>query len=85
MAEKGYQNRVLMYNENKKSIHFALLLAVFGLKHIYFGEWMKFILFIITGGGFGIWYIFTLFTAMSDTKNYNRELRAQYGIGEFDE
>lgn len=85
MTEKGYQNRVLMYNENKKSVQFALLLAVFGLKHVYFGEWIKFILFILTGGGFGIWYIFTLFTAMKDAKTCNKELRAQYGIGEFDE
>lgn len=85
MAEKGYQNRVLMYDENKKSVQFALILAVFGLKHVYFSEWIKFILFVLTGGGFGVWYLITLFTAMKDAKKHNRELRAQYGIGEFDE
>ena len=55
----------------------TLLLAVFlglwGVDRFILGQVGSGILKIITFGGFGIWYLIDIFTAIGRTKNYNKE------------
>ena len=49
----------------------ALICAILGIHYLYLGKIGTFILFFITGGGFGIWWFIDLFRVSSLVSKFN--------------
>lgn len=67
---------VLEYNRNKKSLALAyvFLIFVFWLHYGYMKKWGLQVLFWITAGGLGIWWLVDLFRLPGLVKNYNMDI-----------
>jgi len=62
------------YKRTEKSTAIGYLLLIFlGAHYAYVGKWGMLVLFWITGGGCGIWWIVELFRMPSIISNYNNE------------
>jgi len=61
------------FNRNKKSLGVGYLLLILGLHYGYFGNWGLLILFILTGGGLGVWLLIDLFRLPSMIKQHNKD------------
>lgn len=62
----------------------AIILAIFGLHYLYLGKYGTFILFVLTGGGFGFWYFIDLFRASGMVDNYNEPIYTNLRILELE-
>ncbi len=56
--------------QKNKSI--AVLMAWFGLGHLYLGQYVKQVIFLLTGGGFFIWWFWKLLKIGSEVDNHNQ-------------
>lgn len=61
------------YKKKHKSPTTALICALFGVYHIYFGQWAKFFLFAITFGSLGIWWVYLIVTSANTAKESNEQ------------
>lgn len=66
------------YNRRKRSVVLMLLLALFFPIQLFFlGRIGLGILFLITGGGFGVWYVIEWFLTPGRVRKYNESLAMQ--------
>ncbi|MBS3789030.1 TM2 domain-containing protein [Candidatus Bipolaricaulota bacterium] len=62
------------YEEESKSTFFAYLFwLLFGWHYAYLGRWKKTLLFLITAGGAGIWWLVDAFRVPGLVKEHNRD------------
>lgn len=47
-------------NKQAANKNLSIVLAVFGVNRLYLGKWKSGILFLLTGGGYGIWWLLDL-------------------------
>jgi hypothetical protein len=60
------------YNSRKRSMALMVALAIlFPIQLFFLGRVLLGILFLITGGGFGIWYVVEWFLTPSRVRDYN--------------
>jgi len=70
--DKGY------YQSKIKSVGGAyLFLFVCGLHYFYLGKILKGILFVFTLGGFGLWWLYDLFTLAGRISKHNRKMYSE--------
>ena len=56
----------------QKNKAIARLMAYFGLGHLYLGQYLKQVLFLITGGGCLMWWAWKLIKIGSEVDNHNQ-------------
>ena len=59
------------YQNERKNPSTSLILAFFGLHYFYLGKIGLGIVFWLTGGGFGIWWLIDLFRAKGMAEAFN--------------
>ncbi|WP_338397595.1 TM2 domain-containing protein [Persicobacter psychrovividus] len=61
------------YNQNKNSVvmGYLFLLIIFSAHYAYNGKWGMQILFWLTAGGLGVWWLIDIFRMSSIIKKYN--------------
>ncbi|GAA4847249.1 TM2 domain-containing protein [Algivirga pacifica] len=75
LPEEAQQEFLGTFHYMKKSPIISYILHFFlGAHHGYMGEWGKQILFWLTGGGFGIWWLILTFTIPRNIRRRNREI-----------
>ncbi len=57
-----------------------ILLILFGAHYAYLDKWKLQIIFWLTGGGLGIWWVISFFTLPAKVKHYNKYLIRILGI-----
>jgi len=62
------------YRRNRKSRIIGFILALLGLHYVYLGRWGTFLIFLLTAGGIGIWWIVTWFLCWPEVNLYNQNL-----------
>jgi TM2 domain-containing membrane protein YozV len=63
------------YNRSDKIISLGYIFLLFlGAHYAYVGKWGMFALFLLTGGGCGIWWFIDLFRIPQIVSDYNNEL-----------
>jgi TM2 domain-containing membrane protein YozV len=63
------------YERQAKKLPIAYILSLLlGAHYAYIGKWGMFILFWLTAGGCGIWFIIDLFRMSGIVNDYNQEL-----------
>ncbi len=70
--EKLYFNKELTLK--KKNTAIGYLFWFFGLQYAYYGNWIALIAYLITFGGFGLWWLIDLFRMNSINQKYNNKL-----------
>lgn len=77
------------YNANKRSMALMVALAILlPIQLLFLGKVLLGILFIITGGGFGVWYVIEWFLTPGRVREYNtgvaHEALARVGSSDFE-
>jgi TM2 domain-containing membrane protein YozV len=75
VAQAGFVDE---FNRKKKSVGVAYVFwalgSILGLHYLYFGKALLFFLFLITFGGFMIWWLIDLFRVPGIIKNHNKSV-----------
>lgn len=60
------------FNSNKRSMPLMMALAIlFPIQLLFLGKVVLGIIFLITGGGFGVWYVIEWFLTPGRVRDYN--------------
>ena len=73
LSDDKKQHAYMMWQSQKKDPTTGLILSIFGLSLIYYGKVGMWILFLVTGGGGGIWWIIELINAKKRAEQINME------------
>lgn len=66
------------YNSRKRSMALMVALSIiFPIQLLFLGKVLLGILFLITGGGFGIWYVVEWFLTPSRVREYNSKVATE--------
>jgi len=60
------------FKKKCKSSNVACFFWLFGFHYAYFGKWMIFIIFWLTCGGFGIWWLIDIFRLHGMVRDHNK-------------
>ena len=73
--KSGFVNR---YNTAKRSMALMMAFAIiFPIQLFFLGKVLLGILFLITGGGFGVWYVVEWFLTPGRVREYNADVAAE--------
>lgn len=63
------------YNKQKRSVFWSYFWwFTFGLHYVYLGDWKKAILYILTGGGLGLWILNDMIFIPRRVRNKNEDI-----------
>lgn len=62
------------FDRKRKSRSATLLLSIIGLHYAYLGRWGLFVVYLLTLGGVGIWWLIAIFLSVSDCRDKNRDI-----------
>lgn len=62
------------YNRKSKSVLFAYLLWLFGFHYLYMGKYLNQIIFTLTLGGLGIWWLIDFVRLRLIINDYNKDV-----------
>ncbi|MDD5392423.1 MAG: TM2 domain-containing protein [Thiothrix sp.] len=65
---------VTQFKKKRKSVWPALLLWLISLHYAYFGRWGLQVVFWVTLGGFGIWWLIDIFRLDGLTARFNEDI-----------
>jgi len=76
MSAQKQEEFVEEYKRKVKSVGLAylLLIFIFALHYGYLGKWGLQIVFWITAGGFGFWWLIDFFRTVGMVRSYNKEI-----------
>ena len=74
LPEKAKGEYLKEYKRMKKDEGIAFFFHVLGFSYAYFGEWEKQLLFLMTWGGFGFWWLVNFFRLSTKTERANLKL-----------
>ena len=81
MSDYTKEQLISFYNQRKVDVGTTwLLFLLVGWSYGSLGSIGKQICYYLTGGGFGLWTLYVLFTLNSKIKKYNREIAVQVGL-----
>lgn len=63
-----------------RSVATASFMAFLGLHYLYYNRIVMFLLFVFTGGGFGLWWLMIWIRSGSIAKEYNQEMAKNIAI-----
>lgn len=73
-------DRIWLYDQNRYSKTAGYICWLIGMHYLYLGNIGTWILFIITGGGIGIWRFIDLFRLYDVINSRNRALMIRYKL-----
>lgn len=62
------------FDRKRKSRSATFLLSIIGLHYAYLGRWGLFVVYLLTLGGVGIWWLIAIFLSVSDCRDKNRDI-----------
>ena len=76
MPEEQQYEFVEEFNRKFKprSVATASFMAFLGFHYLYYNKFVMFLLFVFTGGGFGLWWLMLWIRSGNITKEYNQEM-----------
>ncbi len=78
LSEEQKAAFVARYNASKRSMALMVALAIiFPIQLFFLGKVLLGILFLITGGGFGVWYVIEWFLTPGRVRDYNAKVASE--------
>jgi TM2 domain-containing membrane protein YozV len=74
LSEEKKQQVYIAYSANKKDPSMSWLFALLGISLFLYGKVGLGVVFVITGGGCGFWWIFELIKSKKRCEDYNAEI-----------
>lgn len=62
------------FDRKRKSRSATFILSILGLHYAYLGRWGLFVVYLLTLGGVGVWWLIAIFLSLSDCKDKNRDI-----------